>query len=422
MIPQVLATVGGGGTRLYPLTLNLPKPLVEICDTAVIAVLFRLLAVQGCRRFILGSKGAVNTLELCNYFKAGEGFFKRLGINDPSGISYQPQYDDKGSADSLQYCLNYFNINSDILVVSGDHLIDIDLKKLICFHQRHKPVLTVVVKEMQPSENLSQYGVANIDKNFRMTHFVEKPKNGTELSRTINTAFYLFSHEIREVLHGMGDAARDIGGDLIPFLVENGYKVCAYPVTGYWIGMGTPERLHQATMDVLSGRINNFAFRHEYRANQWVHPSTLSKIQKHLDSGDIELKGNVSIGRNCRIEKGTVIENSHIGHTNMIERDTEIRKSTVMSFCNIKREVIINGSIVGRHSTIGTNSILDGDQPPSDGRIPVIGEDVTMPAESVISPGTRVAPIRYSTRILSSGRFIELEFDDKNIYFAERVR
>ena len=80
MFPQVLATVGGSGTRLYPLTLDQPKPLVELCDTAIIATLFRVLASQGCRRFILGSKGASTTLNLSNYFRAGDGFFKRLGI------------------------------------------------------------------------------------------------------------------------------------------------------------------------------------------------------------------------------------------------------------------------------------------------------------------------------------------------------
>jgi NDP-sugar pyrophosphorylase family protein len=90
MFPQVLATVGGSGTRLYPLTLDQPKPLVELCDTAIIANLFRVLASQGCRRFILGSKGACNTLNLSNYFKAGDGFFKRLGIADHEDFCYQP--------------------------------------------------------------------------------------------------------------------------------------------------------------------------------------------------------------------------------------------------------------------------------------------------------------------------------------------
>ena len=218
MFPQVLATVGGSGTRLYPLTLDQPKPLVELCDTAIIANLFRVLASQGCRRFILGSKGANNTLNLSNYFKAGEGFFKRLGITDHQDFSYQPLYDDQGSADSLRYCMNYFDINDDLLVVSGDNLIDIDLKSFVEFHKKHKPMLTVALKEIGPAEDISQYGVARLDDDMRIEGFVEKPKSGSEPSRMINTAFYLFSSRIREVLAQMGDKARDIGGDLIPYL------------------------------------------------------------------------------------------------------------------------------------------------------------------------------------------------------------
>ena len=419
---QVLATVGGGGTRLYPLTLSQPKPLVEICDTAIIAVLFRLLAVQGGRRFTLGSKGADNTLELSNYFKAGEGFFKRLGINDPDGFCYQPQYDDKGSADSLRYCINYFDIKDDIVVVSGDNLIDIDLKKFMNFHHQHEPVLTVAVKEMKADESLSQYGVADIDEDFCIKRFVEKPKTGTEPSRMINTAFYLFSPQIREILQEMGDAARDIGGDLIPYLTDHGYKVYGYPIKGYWIDIGTPEKLHQAAMDVLAGRVKHFAFSHEYKPHQWIHPSTLSKIQGDLDSGEIKLNGNISIGRNCRIERGTIIENSHIGHTSMIERNVEIRNSMVMSFSKIKRGVIMNGAIVGRHSTIGTNCILDAHQSHANGKIPVIGEDLVLPAESTVLPGTRVAPLKYSHRVLATGKFAELGVDDRNIYFTEKAR
>ena len=420
MSPQVLATVGGSGTRLYPLTLEQPKPLVEICDTAIIAVLFRVLARQGCKRFILGSKGAGNTLNLSNYFKAGEGFFKRLGITEHDGFCYQPQYDDKGSADSLRFCIDYFDINEEILAVSGDNLIDIELKDFLEFHRKHKPMLTVALKSLDPSESISQYGAAEIGEDLRISGFVEKPKNGTEPSRMINTAFYLFSPEIRDVLEEMGSRARDIGGDLIPYLAENGYPVYGYPITGYWIDIGTPERLHQACMDALSGQVKHFEFRHEYRPHQWIHPSTLSKIEKYLKSGEIELRGNVSIGRNCRIERGAVIEDSHIGHTSIIERDVEIRKSMVMSFSNIGHKVYMNGAVMGRHSTIEANSIIDADQPVGNGRIPVIGENVHLAAESAVGPGTRVAPLKFSHRVLATGRFAELGIDDRNIYFTEK--
>jgi len=421
MFPPVIATVGGGGTRLYPLTLDQPKPLVDLCETAIIATLFRVLATQGCRRFVLGSKGAENTLPLNNYFKAGEGFFKRLGLNYIEEFAYQPQYDDKGSADSLRYCANYFDIKEDMLVVSGDNVIDINLKDFIDFHRENKAALTVALKELGAGEDISQYGVAEINGDHRINGFVEKPAPGKEPSRMINTAFYIFSPEIREVLAEMGDSARDIGGDLIPYLTEHGYPVYGYPVGGYWIDIGTPERLLQAATDFLGGKVEHYSFRNEYRPGQWVNPKTLSRIGRYLDSGDIEFRGNVFIGRNCNIEKGAVIENSHIGHTSLIERDSVIKNSMIMSFANIKRGSILNRTIVGRHSTIGTKCVLDADLPYSKpGKIPVVGENVILPQESVVGPGTRVAPLKYSYKILATGKFSQLGTDDGNIYFCEK--
>ncbi|MEI6103218.1 MAG: NDP-sugar synthase [Methanothrix sp.] len=420
MFPQVLATVGGSGTRLYPLTLDQPKPLVELCDTAIIANLFRVLASQGCRRFILGSKGASNTLNLSNYFKAGEGFFKRLGITDHQDFSYQPIYDDNGSADSLRYCMNYYDIDDDLLVVSGDNLIDIDLASFVEFHRKHKPLLTVALKELGPEENISQYGVARVDGDMRIKGFVEKPKAGSEPSRMINTAFYLFSPQIREVLARMGDKGRDIGGDLIPYLTENGYPVYGFPITGYWIDIGTPERLHQAAMDCLSGAVRHFDRKYHYKTNQWIHPSTLARIEPFLASGEIQLVGNVSIGRNCHIEKGVTIENSHIGHTSLIDRDVEIKESMIMSFAHIQHMVNIRRTIVGRHTTIEEHSILGGENGIGENLIAVIGENVVLPPESVVAAGVRVAPLKHSHSILATGRFVELGIDERNIYFAEK--
>ncbi len=106
----------------------------------------------------------------------------------------------------------------------------------------------------------------------------------------------------------------------------------------------------------------------------------------------------------------------------MIERNVEIRNSMVMSFSKIKRGVIMNGAIVGRHSTIGTNCILDAHQSHANGKIPVIGEDLVLPAESTVLPGTRVAPLKYSHRVLATGKFAELGVDDRNIYFIEKAR
>jgi NDP-sugar pyrophosphorylase family protein len=281
-------------------------------------------------------------------------------------------------------------------------------------------MLTVALKELPPEENISPYGVARLDSDMHLKGFVEKPRPGSEPSRMINTAFYLFSPRIREVLAEMGDRGRDIGGDLIPYLTEKGYPVYGYPIKGYWIDIGTPERLHQAAMDCLSGAVRHFDRKYCYKPNQWIHPSTLSKIKPSLDSGDIKLIGNVSIGRNCHLEKGVTVENSHIGHTSLIERNAEIRDSMIMSFAHIKHMVSIRRSIVGRHSTIEEHSVL-GSNDTNDALVAVIGENVNLPSDSAVSSGVRVAPLKHSHSILATGRFVELGTDERNIYFSEKV-
>jgi NDP-sugar pyrophosphorylase family protein len=321
----------------------------------------------------------------------------------------------------LRFCANYFDINEDLLVISGDNHIDIDIKNFIRFHQKNKPILTLGLKEFSKEEDVSLFGVAKLDSDLRIRGFAEKPKRGTEPSRMINTSFYLFSPEIRKVLKEMGDTAKDIAGDLIPYLIDNDYPVYGCPIKGYWIDIGTPDSLHRAAMDCLSGKIRHFDRKYQYGPNQWIHPSTLSKIERYLKSGEIELRGNVSIGRNCQIGKGVVIEDSHIGHTSLIDRDTEIKKSMIMSFANIKRAVRINQSIVGRYTTLEDNSVLNADLSDK-GRIPVIGENVVLPEDSVVGPGTRVAPLKHRQTILATGRFVELGTDDRNIYFAEKNR
>jgi NDP-sugar pyrophosphorylase family protein len=173
-------------------------------------------------------------------------------------------------------------------------------------------------------------------------------------------------------------------------------------------------------MDCLSGAVRHFDRKYHYKTNQWIHPSTLARIEPFLDSGDIELVGNVSIGRNCHIEKGVTIENSHIGHTSLIDRDVEIKESMIMSFAHIQHMVSIRRTIVGRHSTIEEHSILGGENGIGLDHVAVIGENAVLPPESVVSAGVRVAPLKHSHSILATGRFVELGIDEKNIYFAEK--
>ncbi len=431
--PVVIATVGGEGTRLFPLTLKQPKPLLSMCGEAVLGRALETLAQQGCRKFILASKGVDNTTRFKEYFKRGDGFSKRLHLRPVASFFYQPNYNDHGNGDAVRFCLEYFDVDTDVLVVSGDNIIDIDIEGLVDFHRRNGNLLTVVLKELSEKEDITQFGAAEVDKDRRIKKFHEK--TATPPSRLINTSIYLFSPKIRQIFKEMGDRVRDIGGDVIPYLIEKGYPVYGYMCKGYWADVGRPELFLKTTLDMLQGKLKRIRVDSRQTTlprllglasaadkRQIIHPITLETIER---GKDIKIGNNVMIGAGCKIGNGVAVENSFIGDSCIIGEGSTIRNSIVMDFTNVGTGVRLNSCIIGRYTTIEDRSLIDGEMGVdvvvgNPDLTPVMGEGVTIVRGSVIGPKKRVAPIQESHRILSTGRFIELGYDKNNVYFIER--
>ncbi len=425
--PTVIATVGGEGTRLFPLTLRQPKPLVSILNYPILSRELEILASQGCRKIIIASKGASNTTVLKDVLRFGQFLSKKLELRRPVKFMYQPNYDDNGSADSVRHCMEYYNVCNDVLVVSGDNIADISIKDVLKFHKKKGSLVTVVLKELGPDEDVSQFGVADIDEEGKLKRFVEKPGMEEAPSRLINTAIYLFSPEIKDVFNEMGDMVKDIGRDVLPFLTENNYPVYGYLMEGYWADVGTPGSFLKTAQDILHQKVKNIRFRKhmEYSKNVWIHPTTLDRIKDDLESGKIEIGEYAFIGGDCKIGEGSRIASSSIGDNCIIGDRVTIQDSLVMDFNNIGSDVVLNGCIVGRYSTIEEHSRVDrslpiGFESGSEDMVPVIGENVSILAGSVIGPKKRVAHVHESHAILRTDKFNELGYDKHNFYFIEK--
>ncbi len=428
--PVVIATVGGEGTRLFPLTLRQPKALINLCGRAVVDRIFETLATQGCREFIIASKGARNTNRLKEYFKDGKGFSGRLRLRPEAAFRYQPNYEDRGNADAVRFCMEYYDVDRDVLVVSGDNVIDITLRDLMEYHRKKESILTVGIKELAMDEDVSGYGVVGLEGESRIKRFVEKPKPEEAPSRFINTSIYVFSPRIREVFREMGDEVRDIGQDVIPYLTDRGYPVYGYEVEGYWADVGVPEIFLKTSQDILHGRLSRIKFDAQTtllqlhgastlktEKSRWVHPSTMERLDQSVGIG-----AYANIGADCRIGRNAYIESSFIGDGCVIGEGVRIKGSVVMDFVNVERNVYLNGCIVARYATIGENAVIDADIPvdyTNKDSTPVIGEGVKILRNSVIGPGKKVAPVYESHRILATGRYTELGYDKYNIYFTE---
>jgi len=430
--PVTITTIGGEGTRLYPLTLRQPKPLLSMCGEAVLARALETLAHQGCRKFILASKGVDNTTRFKEHFKRGEGFSRRLRLRPDASFMYQPNYMDQGNGDSVRFCMEFFEVDTDVLVVSGDNIIDIDLPKLLDFHRKNNNLLTVVLKELDEREDITQFGVAEVDEHLKIKKFHEKVDNPP--SRLINTSIYLFSPEIKEVFKTMGDRVQDIGKDVIPYLIEKEYPVYGYMCDGYWADVGRPELFLDNTLDILMGKLRRISMgprqttlsrlfgSSSSESRRIVHPSSLKEIEQ---AEGVKISKNVMVGANCKIGDGVEIENSFIGDSCIIGDRTTIRNSIVMDFTNIGDDVRLNNCIIARYASVEERSVIDGEISVdvvigNPDLTPVIGEGVTIVKGSVIGPKKRVAQVQESHRILSTGRFIELGYDRNNVYFIER--
>jgi NDP-sugar pyrophosphorylase family protein len=362
---RVIIPVGGKAKRLLPLTAETSKACLRLLNRLLIEFSLLSLARQGIRNFIFGVKGYTNYRDLHDYFTSGYGFSTRYGITPRAHIKYQPNVDDLGSADSARINMEYYNIKDPVFAVQGDNIFDVNLKELVEFHQEKAAMMTIALRKV---ENVEGYGIADINKNMRISRFVEKPTPKEAPSNLANSGLYMVSPEIRRIFKEKGvkqiikERYRlDFGYDFIPYLIKTGRPVYGYTLKGSWYDVGTPQRYLEAMRDMLDGHFSSlteFGGRISEEARIWVQGESKESMKRRreiirkIKRGKIEIKGSVLIGRHCKIGNDVRIVNSCIDNYTKIGKDVTIENSAVMDRAIIEDSAEIKESIIGRHVTI----------------------------------------------------------------------
>ena len=398
---RVIVPVGGIAKRLLPLTAEISKACIRLINRPLIEISLLTLARQGVRNFIFGVKGYTNYKSLHDYFKSGIGFSARYSIEPRVHIKYQPNVEDYGSADSARINIEYYDVKDPVFAVQGDNIFDIDLEKILAFHQSKGAFMTI---GLMPVTDVTGYGIADIDKDMRISRFVEKPRPKEAPSNLANTGLYLISPKIRgvfkerKVQEMIQEKRLDFGYDLIPYLLKTGRSVYGYVLRGAWYDVGTPERYLEAMEGILHGQLKSlqdFGGRIS-DSTIWIQGESMESIRRRKEiirkvkKGSIELEGSVLIGRHCKISDGARIVNSCIDNYSQIGRNVTIEGSAVMDRVIIGDDAEIRDSIIGRHSTIKSS-------PVDATRIlqtSVIADDATIDAGSQLI-ATKVYPHRY---------------------------
>jgi mannose-1-phosphate guanylyltransferase len=234
---KAVLLIGGLGTRLRPLTLTTPKPLLPIAGQPFLAYQLDFLKRHG-----------IIDIVLCTAYKA-EDFRQTMGDGSRYGvhITYVHEQTALGTGGAIKNAEPY--IDGPTLICNGDILMTLDLTELIRFHRDRKALATVSLTEVADP---SAFGVVELAPDGRIQRFLEKPPPGTTTSKLINAGTYVFEKEIFSRIPAGEVYSAERG--LFPGLLADGKPLFGKALSGYWLDVGTIEKYEQAQRDVADGR------------------------------------------------------------------------------------------------------------------------------------------------------------------------
>jgi len=410
---------GGEGTRLGVLTAKRTKPAVpfggkyRIIDfplsNCVNSNLFDVVIVAQYRpHSLIEHIGAGGPWDLNRDFTGGVRIYTPYRSRAASWFV--------GTADAVQQNFSFLKRgNPDlILVLSGDHVYTMNYDDMIEYHMAHKADLTMATIQV-PMEEASRFGIVEVDANYHVTSFVEKPPRPT--SNLINMGIYLFDRKILDQMlwedHLKQDSSHDFGKDILPAMVAQGMQVLAYPYQGYWVDVGTVNTYWKAHMDLLSDPPSLDL----YNRNWIIHTRTEERPPARLCSGSLVEDSLISNG--CVIETGARIIRSVLSPGVHIQSGSTVLESILLTDTQIGKDCRIERAIFDKRVCIGDGSLI-GDSANPTLSIPMIGKNSVLPACITVQPGASigvdVAADDFMGNVVRSGMHIQTRRLPNEVY------
>ncbi|HEY8464401.1 MAG TPA: NDP-sugar synthase [Bacillota bacterium] len=329
---KALFLAGGFGTRLKPITDNLPKPMVPIMGKPLLQHNIENLKKHGINEIILSTCYKPHLIR--SYFGDGHQF----GVK----ISYISEDTPLGTAGAIKNAETFFD--DTFLVFNADIISDIDITDLIRTHQIKGALATIAVTRV---DNPSAYGMIEHDEMGYITAFKEKPQPHEGTSNLINAGVYVFEPELlTEIPAGR---AVSIERETYPLLLQKNYKLAIYDHCSYWLDLGTPERYLQVQKDILNGIISLGTYDFS------LSPQKISPTAKIDPSATI--LGPVYIGPHVQIGPGAVVgPHTVVGEHSTVERDATINASVVWDRVVVGSRASVVNAVVMSNCRVNTNS------------------------------------------------------------------
>jgi len=344
---KAMILAAGKGTRVRPLTYDLPKPMIPLLGKPVMAYLVEHLKKHGITEIMVNVSWLHEKIE--EYFGEGEQFGVQIGysfegyMTDDGTIVPEPI----GSAGGMKKIQEFGGFFDDTtIVLCGDALIDLDLKAALLEHRRKGAMASVITKEV-PWDKVSSYGVVVTDEEGRIKQFQEKPSQEEALSNYISTGIYIFEPEVIDLIPA--GVPFDIGSELFPLLAERGLPFYAQTRPFNWLDIGTMSDYWEVLQTVLTGEVN-----HMDVPGIQIEPGIWTGLNTSIDwSGGTKIEGPVYIGSGVRIEAGAhIVGPTWIGHGSHICEGAEIVRSVLFEYTRVLHDVTLNEMIVFKEYSV----------------------------------------------------------------------
>jgi len=321
---RAMVLAAGGAERLRPLSLKVPKPLMPVGNRPAMEHVLRWLARHGVREAV------VNLYHLRENIKRHFGDGQKFGVS----VAYSEEEELLGTAGGVRRASHFFT--ETFVVVGGDDLTDIDLRRVVEFHKKSGALATIAVTEVQ---DVSQYGISETDESGRIKRYLEKPAPEQTFSHLANTGVYVFEPAIFDFIP---DVERpDFSRHVFPLLLERGAPFFAVRCQEYWKDIGRPSDLLQANADVLTRRCSSEPAGIETVPGIWIGEACAADQTAFLEP-PVCLGSGATVGQKVRL--GPCLA---LGNESHASAGSRLANCVVFDDTIVPRNTMLESALVG---------------------------------------------------------------------------
>jgi NDP-sugar pyrophosphorylase family protein len=336
---QAVILAGGMGTRLRPLTVNRPKPVVPLLNVPFLRYQLGLLEAHGVTDVILSVSHLPDVIQRVMGAEA-LGAVRLRAVVEPEPL---------GTAGGVRNASDLVEgVEGRVVVLNGDVLTDLDLGAMLAAHEARGARASIY---LTPVENPTAYGLVELETDGRVRRFLEKPGWDEVTTNTINAGVYVLEQELLDWIPK--GQVYSMEREFFPMLLERGVPFFGYVSDGYWLDIGTLAKYLQAHQDLLARQLRaSVSPSGSLGPDGWVDPSATL-------AASARLRGPVVIGPGCRIGADAVVgPGTVLGAGCRLEAGVHAEAAVLWEDVHVGAAARLERCVIGRGCWIGAHAVV----------------------------------------------------------------